>query len=127
MKKLMSYSAIACFALAQATAAYAADDMPMGTNMGRTMMDRAMNTSQPKPETNMDTGLTDGVVKKIDRQNAMITLDHSEIKNAGMPAMTMAYKAQDAAMLDSVKEGEKVQFHLENIKGAYVITMLKKR
>lgn len=122
MKKLMSYSAIACFALAQATAVYAADGTEMSTHTERTA-----NASQPRPEGNMDAGFADGVVKKIDRQNAMITLDHGEIKNAGMPAMTMAYKAQDAEMLDSVKEGEKVQFRLENIKGAYVITRLKKR
>ncbi|CAM5220120.1 hypothetical protein CDEF62S_00572 [Castellaniella defragrans] len=122
MKKLMSYSAIACFALAQATAAYAADGMGMGTNMESTA-----TASQPKPERSMDAKPTDGVVKSIDRQNAMITLDHGEIKSAGMPAMTMAYKAQEAAMLDGVKGGEKVQFRLESIGGAYVITMLKKR
>lgn len=124
MKKLVTYSAIACFALAQAAAAYAAGGTGMAASAAGSM---TVGASATAPSSSEDTPLADGVVQKVDRQNAMVTLKHGEIKSAGMPAMTMAYKAQSAALIGHVKEGEKVRFRLENVGGAYLITTLEKR
>src|SRR4029453_12708637 len=55
-------------------------------------------------------GMTAGEVRKIDRENKKITLKHGEIKNLEMPSMTMVFQVKDPAMLDAVKEGDKVQF-----------------
>ena len=51
----------------------------------------------------------DAVVKKIDKAGKKVTLAHGALPN-GMPAMTMAYGVKDAALLDGLKEGQKVRF-----------------
>ncbi len=40
--------------------------------------------------------------------------------------MTMVYKAQDAAMLKSVKAGDKVKFDAEDVNGQSVVTKIEK-
>lgn len=128
MNKLIRHSIAAGLAFGMATAAYAADDMKMDMNAAAGMkMDMGTNANSATSSTAADTALTDGVVKKVDRQTGMVTIEHGELKNVGMPAMTMAYKAKDAAMLILAKEDENVKFRLENLNGTYTITMLKKR
>lgn len=56
--------------------------------------------------------LTDGTVVKVDKAAATITLQHSEVKPVGMPAMTMAYEVREPGMLTQVKAGDKVRFSL---------------
>jgi Cu(I)/Ag(I) efflux system protein CusF len=66
--------------------------------------------------------MTDGEVRKIDKENKKITLKHGEIKSLQMPGMTMVFQVKDAAMLDSVKQGDKVMFKAERAGGAMVVT-----
>lgn len=128
MNKLIGRSIAAGLAFGMATAVYAADDMKMDMNAASGMkMDMGANAGSAKSTASMDTALADGVVQTVDRQTGMVTIEHGELKNVGMPAMTMAYKAKDAAMLKQAKEGEKVKFRLENLNGTYTITTLKKR
>lgn len=53
---------------------------------------------------------TEGEVRKIDKDAGKITLKHGEIKNLGMPPMSMVFKAKDPALLGKVKAGDKVRF-----------------
>ena len=69
-----------------------------------------------------DVAMTDGEVRKIDKENKKITLKHGEIKNLGMPGMTMVFQVKDPAMLDSVKQGDKVMFKAEKANGALTVT-----
>jgi len=55
------------------------------------------------------------VVKKVTRRLGMVTLQHGALTNIGMSAMTMAYKAKDTAMIDHVKEGDKVKVRVEDV------------
>ena len=71
--------------------------------------------------------MTDGQVKDVDKAKGTITLNHGEIKEAKMPAMTMAYKASDSALLDKVAIGDKVGFALEQVNGAYLVTAIEKK
>jgi Cu/Ag efflux protein CusF len=66
--------------------------------------------------------MTDGEVRKIDNENKKITLKHGEIKNLQMPGMTMVFQVKDPAMLDGVKQGDKVMFKAEKSGGAMVVT-----
>lgn len=68
--------------------------------------------------------LTDGEVRRIDKGSGKITLKHGEIKNLDMPPMTMAFQVKDTAMLDTVKVGDKVRFHVEKEGSAFVVTEL---
>ncbi len=65
--------------------------------------------------------MTDGEVRKVDKENKKITLKHAEIKNLDMPGMTMVFQVKDPAMLDTVKPGDKVMFKAERANGALVV------
>ncbi|MCW7541434.1 copper-binding protein [Aquabacterium sp. A7-Y] len=69
--------------------------------------------------------LVEGEVRKIDTANKKITLKHGEIKNLGMPGMTMVFQAKDPSLLDKVKVGDKVRFAAEKSNGAFVVTELQ--
>lgn len=71
------------------------------------------------------TEMSDGEVRKIDKDNQKITLKHGNIKNLDMPGMTMVFKVKDLAMLDKVKAGDKVKFKAEKADGAIVVTALE--
>lgn len=70
-------------------------------------------------------GMTDGEVRKVDKEAGKITLRHGEIKNLGMGAMTMVFRAKEPAMLTQVKAGDKVKFAAEKIDGAVTIVKLE--
>jgi Cu(I)/Ag(I) efflux system periplasmic protein CusF len=71
--------------------------------------------------------LTDAVVKKVDPASGMVTLKHGALTNVGMPAMTMAFKARDAAMVKQVHEGDNVKVRVENVNGTMTIVKLEKQ
>lgn len=68
--------------------------------------------------------LTNAEVRKIDLAAGKITLQHEEIKNLGMPPMTMAYQVKDRAALKPLKVGDKVQFSADKVNGAYTVLTL---
>ena len=70
--------------------------------------------------------LTDGEVRRVDREGKKITLKHGPIQNVDMPAMTMAFAVKDAAMLDRVKAGDQVRFRVEKIGETYTLTAIER-
>ncbi|WP_292044483.1 copper-binding protein [Massilia sp. UBA6681] len=76
--------------------------------------------------TNAAAALSEGEVKKIDKEAGKITLRHGEIRNLNMAAMTMVLRVQDPAMLDQVEVGDKVQFAAERLNGAITIVQMQK-
>ncbi len=71
------------------------------------------------------TEMTQGEVRKVDKENKKITLRHGEIKNLGMPGMTMVFQVKDPAVLDKLQPGDKVRFIAENAGGALVVTRIE--
>jgi Cu/Ag efflux protein CusF len=69
--------------------------------------------------------MTNGVVQQVDAKTGTVTLKHEDIANMKMPAMTMAFGVADKKMLDSVKAGDKVRFHVETVKGAPTVTRME--
>ena len=69
--------------------------------------------------------LTDGEVRKVDKDARKITLKHGPIHNLDMPAHTMVLRVKEPAMLDQVKQGDKVKVRIEKISGAFTITKLE--
>ncbi|MER1969168.1 copper-binding protein [Castellaniella sp. GW247-6E4] len=118
MNKLATLSIAVILTFGMTPAVFAGDGMKMDM-MGMGTQDASASHA--------DMDLAEGTVRKVDQQTGMVTLEHGELKNVGMPPMTMAYKTKDAATLQQAKEGGKVKFRLENINGAYVITTLKKQ
>ena len=112
IKSLITISALllgttSAFAMSHAGAPMAKDDakksMPMATT----------------------TDMADGEVRKIDKENKKITLKHGVIKNLDMPGMTMVFQVKDAALLDSVKAGDKIKFKAEQAGSAIVVTEIQ--
>lgn len=69
--------------------------------------------------------LTDAVVQKIDPARGLIVLKHGDIPNLAMPPMTMGFDVADRKMLDQVKVGDKVRFHVEVVQGKPTVTHLE--
>ena len=69
--------------------------------------------------------LTDGEVRKIDKAAKKVVLKHGEIKNLGMPGMTMSFPVKDPALLEGLKEGDKVKFHAEMAGKDIVVTSMQ--
>jgi Cu(I)/Ag(I) efflux system periplasmic protein CusF len=70
-------------------------------------------------------GLSEGEVRKVDRDQARLTLRHGPIDNLQMPAMTMVFRVADAKLLDGLKDGDKVRFHADRLGGAITITAIE--
>jgi Cu(I)/Ag(I) efflux system protein CusF len=71
--------------------------------------------------------LTDGQVTKVDASASKITIKHGPMKKFDMDeGMTMVYRAQDPAILNAVKAGDKVKFDAESVNGQFVVTKIEK-
>ena len=64
-------------------------------------------------------------VRKVDIGAKKITLKHGEIKNLGMPPMSMVFQMKDPSMLEKLKAGDKVQFTADNINGAMTVMSIE--
>jgi Cu(I)/Ag(I) efflux system protein CusF len=69
--------------------------------------------------------MSDGEIKKVDKDTGKLTIKHGELKNLGMSGMTMVFRVKDAAMLDSVAPGDQVRFVAEKVGGALTVTAIE--
>lgn len=69
--------------------------------------------------------MSEGEIKKVDKDAGKLTIKHGELKNLGMPGMTMAFKVQNPAMLDKVKQGDKVRFVADKVGSALTVTSIE--
>ena len=69
--------------------------------------------------------LSDGEVRKVDKDAKKITIKHGPLQKLDMPAMTMVFQVKDPAILDQVKVGDKVKFEAEKIGGAFTVTRIE--
>ena len=87
--------------------------------------DAASTPVSGAPAMKASADMSDGEVRKVDMETKKITLRHGEIKNLGMPGMTMVFQVSDPAMLDKVKTGDKVRFTAEKMNGALTVTSIE--
>jgi len=71
--------------------------------------------------------MSDGEVRRIDKDAGKITLKHGPIPSLDMPEMTMVFRVKDPALLDQVKAGDKVRFTADKIGGQYTVVSIEKR
>ena len=72
------------------------------------------------------TSIADGDVVVSTDYAGKITIKHGPIKKFDMDGMTMVFRAQDPAMLTTVKVGDKIKFDLEKVKGQFTVTKIEK-
>lgn len=71
------------------------------------------------------TSMTDGEIRKVDKEAGKVTIKHGDIKNLDMPGMTMIFLAKDKSLLDKVQAGDKVKFAVINDDGKLVVTEIQ--
>ncbi len=69
--------------------------------------------------------MTDGEVRKVDKETGKLTIKHATIKSLDMPPMTMVFVTRDKAMLDRLKAGDKIKFTATNDAGKYTVTEIQ--
>ena len=71
--------------------------------------------------------MVDGQVVKVDEAAGKITIKHGPIKKFDMDeGMTMAWRAQDPAMLKQVKAGDRIKFEADRVNGQFTVTRIEK-
>lgn len=78
-------------------------------------------TAMPAPAGAM----SDGEVRKVDKNAGKVTIKHGPLQNLNMPPMTMVFRVKDPAMLDQLKEGDKIKFNADQVNGALTVTRLQ--
>ena len=68
---------------------------------------------------------SEGVVRKVDKQQGKLTLRHGPLENLGMPAMTMVFRVTEPTWLDQIKPGDKVRFLAERVNGQLTVTQFE--
>ena len=68
----------------------------------------------------------DAQVRKIDAASGKLTLRHGPIPNLDMPPMTMVFGVTDLALLQGVKEGDKIRFTADKLNGAFTVTAISR-
>jgi Cu/Ag efflux protein CusF len=106
-----------CFVLAIALAAVAP--------AGFAQVDHSSHGAGAKPAGKAD-ALTEGEIRRVDKEAKKLTIKHGPIKNLDMPAMTMVFQVKDPAFLDKVKAGDKVRFRAEKLGDDYTVTRIEK-
>ena len=73
-----------------------------------------------------ESAMSAGEVRKIDLQAGKLTIKHGPIVNLDMAAMTMAFRVQEPAALESLKVGDKIRFIAERINGSLMVTYIER-
>lgn len=69
--------------------------------------------------------MTEGEIKKVDKDNKKLTIKHGDLKNLDMPGMTMVFQVRDPAFVEQVKAGDKIRFKAEKGASGFVVTELQ--
>ncbi|MNR76047.1 Cation efflux system protein CusF precursor [compost metagenome] len=69
--------------------------------------------------------MSEGEIRKVNKDTAKLTIKHGPLENLDMPGMTMVFQVKDLAMLEQVKEGDKVRFIADRVQGAFTVIKLE--
>ena len=82
-------------------------------------------TVQGTPAATATSEMSDGEIRKVDKDGKKLTIKHGPLKNLDMPGMTMVFSVKDDAVLDQVQSGEKVRFLAEKVDGKITVTKIE--
>lgn len=119
--------ALALAAASAGALAQKADSMDCASMKGMDMkgMDMKCMSKAPASTTRQVSHTAKGVVKKIDVTSGMVTVAHGPVETMNWPAMTMAFKVQDKAMIDKFSAGKEVEFDFAKQGKNFIITSVK--
>jgi Cu(I)/Ag(I) efflux system periplasmic protein CusF len=64
-----------------------------------------------------------GVVTKVD--NAKVTIKHEPVQSMNWPSMSMAFTVKDKALMNKIKNGQKIDFEFIREGRDYVVSAVK--
>jgi Cu(I)/Ag(I) efflux system protein CusF len=117
MKK---FTLLVLVAASSTLAACGSDETPTASNMPN--MPATQQPGGGQAAENRGTG----VVQSVDTANGSLTIAHEPIAGLGWPAMTMAFKVDQASLLEGVEAGEHIEFTLRGRDMSAVVTSIKK-
>jgi Cu/Ag efflux protein CusF len=82
------------------------------------------DSQTPAAVSGQEMAMSEGEVKKVDKDAGRLTIKHGPLENLGMPGMTMVFGVKDASTLDALKTGDKIKFVAEKLEGRLVVTQL---
>lgn len=103
------------FALAGASLAHAQSSEPVDHR-----------AQQAQPAAGARGLLSEGEVRKVNREAGKVTLRHGPLANLDMPAMTMVFAVADPKLLDGLNEGDKVRFTADKKEGKFVVMAIER-
>ena len=122
MKHLLAISAAAAVLAAVTPFAIAQSDSMKGMDMkDHQGMDMKMEKKPASAKVHKGTGK----VTKVDPAGGSVTIAHDPVSTMNWPAMTMTFKAKDKALLEKIKQGDKVDFEFIQQGKDYVVTAVK--
>lgn len=74
-----------------------------------------------------EAAMSTGEIVKVDKEASKLTIRHGPLDNLKMPAMTMAFKAREPAMLEQVQAGDRVHFVAEKVQGVLTVTVMERQ
>ena len=87
---------------------------------------KEQDTRAAAPSANKATAsMSEGEVRKVDKDGGKLTIKHGPLANLDMPGMTMVFRVRDPAMLSQVKEGDKIKFVADRVDGAITVMQLE--
>jgi len=90
---------------------------------GMETMEHSGQSTSMSTESNTVMGMdATGVVKQIKKGQGKVKIKHGPIERLGMPAMTMMFKVEDAAMLENLEKDQAVGFSVDNSSGGFTVT-----
>jgi Cu/Ag efflux protein CusF len=87
--------------------------------------DHGQHDATPAAAQDVSTALSEGEIRKVDKDAGTLTIKHGPLNNLNMSGMTMVFKAQDTAMLDKAKAGDRIRFRAERVNDALTVTRLE--
>ena len=113
------------FALSQAPAD-AHGNHSAHTPLSAAPASQAAGTAADTHATHADpSDLSEGEITRWDARTLKVTLRHGEIKNLGMPPMSMVFRVQDSSVVGALKPGDKVRFRAEQVDGVYTVKRIE--
>lgn len=72
-----------------------------------------------------DEGFSTGEIRRIDLHARKIIIRHEPLEDFDMPAMTMAYRLRDAALVEGLQAGDVVRFQAERLGAVFIVTRIE--
>lgn len=117
MKNMSKFVLLTALAASMASHAFA-DDAQQENHAMSSELSRTASSQPAAP-------MSEGEVRKIDKDGGKLTIKHGPLANLDMPGMTMVFRVKDPAILEQVRAGDKITFVADKVGGQIIVTQLQ--